>query len=114
MVIRFTIALQILALFDEMNRVDADKIKNYVANLQQPDGSFHGDKWGEVDTRFSYCAVSILSLLGELHSGAIDLPKAMAFVGSCRNFDGGFGRETEKQNASIQVARWERNLGMGI
>lgn len=37
-----------------------------IASLQQPDGSFHGDQWGEVDTRFSYCALCCLSLLGRL------------------------------------------------
>jgi prenyltransferase beta subunit len=50
-------------------------------SLQLPDGSFMGDKWGEVDTRFSYCALSILSIIGELESGAIDVPKAIEFVG---------------------------------
>ena len=73
-------ALQILALYDQLAIVDADKVSNYVASLQQPDGSFAGDKWGEIDTRFSYCALSILSLLGNLNSGKIDLPKAIEFV----------------------------------
>lgn len=30
----------------------------------QEDGSFWGDEWGEVDTRFSYCAYNCLTLLG--------------------------------------------------
>ncbi|KAH8073931.1 prenyltransferase [Aureococcus anophagefferens] len=42
------------------------KAAAYVAALQQGDGSFHGDEWGEVDTRFSYCALSSLAILGEL------------------------------------------------
>ena len=55
-------ALQILALLDklDMEQIDKVKIAQYVGSLQQPDGSFYGDKWGEVDTRFSYCALSIL------------------------------------------------------
>ncbi len=49
-----------------------------------------GDKFGEIDSRFTYCAVASLSLLQS------DLPKpakskANAFLSSCRNFDGGFG-----------------------
>ena len=48
-----------------------------------------GDKWGEVDTRFSFCAVAALALLGELN--AIDIDAAVEFVKSCMNFDGGFG-----------------------
>lgn len=40
-----------------------EKIVTYVSKLQQPDGSFYGDIYGEVDTRFSFCAVACLSLL---------------------------------------------------
>ncbi|GJP62073.1 hypothetical protein CLOP_g13102 [Closterium sp. NIES-67] len=82
-------AVQILALLDKMDAVDADRIATYIAGLQQPDGSFIGDAWGEVDTRFSYCAISCLSLLDRTH--AIDLPAAVRFIASCQNFDGGFG-----------------------
>lgn len=48
-----------------------------------------GDIWGEVDTRFSFCAVMCLSLLHRLE--AIDVNRAVDFVLSCMNFDGGFG-----------------------
>lgn len=80
-------AVQILALYDEMALLDKSKVTSFVASLQQPDGSFAGDKWGEVDTRFSYCALSVLSLLGELHSEAIDLHKAIDFVVRYRTCD---------------------------
>ena len=53
------------------------------------DGSFSGDYAGEVDTRFSYCAVSILSLLNSLDE--IDRGLARDFVLSCQNIDGAFG-----------------------
>lgn len=62
---------------------------SYVAGLQQSDGSFAGDKWGEIDTRFSYCALSCLSILKR--SDAVDVKAATDYVASCRNFDGGFG-----------------------
>ena len=42
-----------------------------------------------MDTRFSFCAVAALALLGELN--AIDIDAAVEFVKSCMNFDGGFG-----------------------
>lgn len=74
-------AIQILAICDKLDTIDFDIVASYIASLQQPDGSFFGDKWGEVDTRFSYCAVSALAILGKLHSGVIDLNKAMEFVG---------------------------------
>ena len=60
-----------------------------VAGLQQPDGSFWGDAWGETDTRFSYCALSALWLLDRLP--AIDVQRAALYVPACKNFDGGFG-----------------------
>lgn len=73
-------ALQILALIGELDRVDRDKVARWVLSLQQEDGSFFGDKWGEVDTRFSYCAISCLAILGKKdeHCAAID--KAAEFV----------------------------------
>lgn len=64
----------------------AKKVAGYVSGLQQEDGSFFGDEWGEVDTRFSYCALSSMAILGQLDSGKIDVKKAAEFVG---RFDGG-------------------------
>jgi geranylgeranyl transferase type-2 subunit beta len=72
--------LQVLALYDELSVVDADLVVSYVASLQQSDGSFSGDQWGEIDTRFSYCALSVLSILGQLDSPKIDMKKAIDFV----------------------------------
>jgi len=105
-------AVQILAMYDALGAVDTEKIVScefslclfpgfslqlhilrvlyaVVKNLQQPDGSFFGDKWGEVDTRFSYCALSCLSLLGKMD--VVNVPKAVDFIVQCKNFDGGFG-----------------------
>lgn len=56
-------AIQILCFYNCLEEVDLDGIAKYVASLQQPDGSFIGDKWGEVDTRFSFCAVAVLTLI---------------------------------------------------
>ena len=39
--------------------------------------------------RFSYIALSCCSLLGRLE--AINVPRAVSYVLSCQNFDGGFG-----------------------
>ncbi|CAB3359034.1 Hypothetical predicted protein [Cloeon dipterum] len=83
-------ALQILSIYDEkLSDQEQDKVVNYIKSLQQPSGSFIGDKWGEEDTRFSFCAVACLSLIGRLND--IDVEKATEFVVSCMNFDGGFG-----------------------
>jgi prenyltransferase beta subunit len=55
--------LQILSMYDALDIINVDRLVQYVKGLQLPDGSFCGDKWGEVDTRFSFCAVACLSLL---------------------------------------------------
>eukprot|EP00983_Pelagomonas_calceolata_P068334 1149880-Pelagomonas_calceolata.AAC.2 len=60
-----------------------------VASLQQSNGSFVGDQWGEVDTRFTYCALLCLSIIGR--TSAIDVNAAVHFIAKCKNFDGGFG-----------------------
>lgn len=56
-------AIQILCIYDCLNEINLEDVAKYVKSLQQPDGSFFGDKWGEVDTRFSFCAVAVLSLI---------------------------------------------------
>lgn len=48
-------AILILAILDALDQVNADQVCQYVASLQQPDGSFGGDQWLEIDTKFSYC-----------------------------------------------------------
>ena len=48
-----------------------------------------GDEWGEIDCRFSYCAVSALSLLGRLD--ALDKDLTASWIIACVNFDGGYG-----------------------
>jgi len=84
-------AIQILAILNALDKIDADIVAESIAALQQPDGSFVGDGWGEVDTRFSYCALSGLAILGKLRSGLVNVEKACEFIAACKNFDGGFG-----------------------
>lgn len=56
-------AVQVLCTYDALDVIDVEKVVKWVQERQQPDGSFTGDIWGEVDTRFSFCAVATLSLL---------------------------------------------------
>lgn len=56
-------AIQILCIYDALDQIKTEDVTKYVVSLQQLDGSFFGDKWGEVDTRFSFCAVAILSII---------------------------------------------------
>lgn len=105
-------ALQILAMADKLDdpRLDRRAVVSFVSGLQQTDGSFAGDEWGEVDTRFSYCALSALSILGALpddnggeNTATIDLQKAALYVSSCRNFDGGFGSVPGAESHAGQI-----------
>lgn len=57
---------QVLAILDALDALDRDRTAAYVASLQRPDGAFMGDEWGEVDTRFVYCALNCLALLRRL------------------------------------------------
>ena len=60
--------MQVLCLYDALDSVDCKKIVEFIVKLQNKDGSFCGDQWGEVDTRFSLCAVACLALLVAYHS----------------------------------------------
>ena len=71
------------------------------AGLQRGDGSFAGDGAGEVDTRFSYCALACCALLRRLP--ALDVRAAAAFVRSCANFDGGFGATPGGESHAGQI-----------
>jgi geranylgeranyl transferase type-2 subunit beta len=84
-------ALQILAILGDgaIDAIDASAAARYVLDLQMEDGSFAGDEWGEVDTRFAYCALCALAILARV--GDADLPKVIDWILSCQNFDGGFG-----------------------
>ena len=77
-------AIQILVLFDALDRVEPVSVLGYVAGKQQPDGSFFGDEWGEVDTRFTYCALCCASLLGRLD--ALDVSRAVGLPTDRRDY----------------------------
>lgn len=96
-------ALQILAIYDSMHLVDIEKVTSYVKALQRPDGSFMGDRWGEVDTRFSYCALNALSLMQKLQENEELVKNTVSFIGKCRNFDGGFGAVPGAESHAGQI-----------
>ena len=84
-------AIQILIIENSLHRINVEKVIQYIASLQMENGSFKGDEWGEIDTRFSYCAVSSLKLLNSLNNNVINIDKAIEYILKCQNFDGGFG-----------------------
>ena len=82
-------AVQLLVQLDRVDLIDKPSLCSFIKSLQQEDGSFMGDQWGEVDTRFSFCAIACLTLIDQLN--AVDIDLATDFVLKCLNFDGGFG-----------------------
>mmetsp|Transcript_3347 Transcript_3347/g.9216 ORF Transcript_3347/g.9216 Transcript_3347/m.9216 type:complete len:339 (-) Transcript_3347:2519-3535(-) len=82
-------ALQVFAILDAMEHVDVDAVMAFVRARQNEDGSFAGDEWGEVDTRFSYAALLCARILKR--TADLDVSSAIQYVRRCANFDGGFG-----------------------
>lgn len=73
-----------------------------IADLQDKEtGSFYGDEWGEEDTRFLYCALNGLSLLGQL--SLIDTDKAVSYIVKCANLDGGYGARPGGESHASQI-----------
>ncbi|SCU83618.1 LADA_0C12530g1_1 [Lachancea dasiensis] len=92
--------IQILSIYDALEVLrelpEGDKNEDmrtqciaFLRSNQLPDGSFQGDRFGEIDTRFVYAALNALSILGELTPEVVD--PAVDFIQRCYNFDGGFG-----------------------
>lgn len=107
-------ALQLLAMSNSLSdpRLDRTAVVNFIQSLQHPDGSFAGDEWGETDTRFSYCALCSLSILGVLpphdqnydpKTHVVNVKKAATYISSCINFDGGYGCITGAESHAGQI-----------
>ncbi|KAJ3478411.1 hypothetical protein NLI96_g9774 [Meripilus lineatus] len=94
-------AIQILTIQGARDRINVPKVTNFILSLQQPSGVFAGDVFGEIDTRFLFCAVLALSLLGQLDQ--LDVEKTVSYIRRCRNFDGGFGAVIGAESHAAQV-----------
>ncbi|KAE8379279.1 terpenoid cyclases/protein prenyltransferase alpha-alpha toroid [Aspergillus bertholletiae] len=101
-------AVQILVMLDAVDELEKRglggkrKVGSFIAGLQdKKTGSFMGDEWGELDTRFLYGAFNALSLLGLLDT--VDVPKAVAYIQECENLDGGYGIHPGAESHSGQV-----------
>ncbi|KAH6904881.1 rab geranylgeranyltransferase [Coprinopsis sp. MPI-PUGE-AT-0042] len=109
-------AIQILVIQRALDRMDVDRVVKYILSLQQPSGTFAGDIWGEIDTRFLYCAMNALSLLGRLHELDAPFPTSegasesrtrrdltIDYIKRCQNYDGGFGSNVGAESHAAQV-----------
>jgi len=84
-------AVLILKQFNSLHLIDTESVVKYILSLSNSDGSFSLDYDGEKDTRFSYCAISSLKLLGAHSIIKEKLKLYTEYVLACQNFDGGFG-----------------------
>ncbi|KAG6865449.1 hypothetical protein C0991_002372 [Blastosporella zonata] len=97
-------AIQILVMHDALDRIDIPRVTKFILSLHQPSGVFAGDSFGEIDTRFLYCAVQALSLLGQLHLlDGEPKERTVNYIVRCRNFDGGFGNVVGAESHAAQV-----------
>uniref|UniRef100_A0A1I8E905 Geranylgeranyl transferase type-2 subunit beta n=1 Tax=Wuchereria bancrofti TaxID=6293 RepID=A0A1I8E905_WUCBA len=95
-------AVQIMVMLGKLDEIDTDAVSCYVASLQNEDGSFGGDEYNEIDTRFSFCALATLHLIRKL-GNSINVGKAVDYILSCYNFDGGFGTKPGSESHAGQV-----------
>jgi geranylgeranyl transferase type-2 subunit beta len=95
-------AIQILILLKEIPE-NTELIVCYILSMQNGDGSFSGDVYGEIDTRFSYCALISLYLLNKRVELDIILPNAINYIERCRNWDGGFGAAPGSESHSGNI-----------
>lgn len=97
-------ALQVLKMYDAIDELPTDKINKtitFIKSLQLSDGSFEGDRFGEVDTRFAYVAIQSLAILGKLTPEIVD--PTVNFILKCQNFDGCFGMVPGAESHSAQA-----------
>lgn len=96
--------IQLLKMYDaidSLSKSQIDKCVNFIKSNQMKDDSFQGDRFGEVDTRFVYTAISSLSILERLTPEVVD--PAVDFILRCYNFDGGFGLCPGAESHAAQV-----------
>lgn len=96
--------LQILLLYDQLaalSDVKKQQTVKFILDLRLPDGSFKGDRFGEIDTRFVFVSVYILTILNSMTQDIATT--ATEFIMKCENFDGGFGMFPVAESHAAQV-----------
>ncbi|EDO08018.1 Prenyltransferase and squalene oxidase repeat family protein [Babesia bovis T2Bo] len=78
-------------MFGCVNMLDTAKIRKFLFDMKQPDGTFTVHRGGEVDVRGIYCAVASAFLLDILDP---ELSEGVAArIAMCQGYDGGIGGE---------------------
>ena len=68
--------------------IDRRALYDWMMSLKQPNGSFRAEQGSEADSRSTYCAVSVASLLNMLTPEFVE--NVDVFLRSCQGYDGGF------------------------
>ncbi|KAJ7119860.1 terpenoid cyclases/protein prenyltransferase alpha-alpha toroid [Mycena epipterygia] len=91
-IMTYTALLSLAILHDDFSRLSRPGLLTFVRACQNTNGSFSSlpNNGGDSDLRNLYCAFCICSLLGDWSS--IDVERAIAFVASCRTYEGGYGQ----------------------
>lgn len=72
-------------------QIDTKKVKNWLLQMKQPNGSYLMHKGGETDTRAVYCALCIATLFNICDDEITSNVKEWLI--DCQTFEGGFGGE---------------------
>ncbi|KAJ7149043.1 terpenoid cyclases/protein prenyltransferase alpha-alpha toroid [Mycena crocata] len=92
LIMTYAALLSLSMLHDDFSRLNRAGLLKFVASCQNRNGSFSSmpNNGGDSDLRNLYCAFCICSLLGDW--SCIDVERAIAFVTSCRTYEGGYGQ----------------------
>lgn len=84
----YTAVLTLVALGDDLSRLNKEAVITGIGSLQQPNGSFRSlSSPGECDTRFLYCACAVSHVLDDWRG--VDKKLAVRYVRSCMSYEGG-------------------------
>jgi len=87
----------LLALGDDLKRLERQAIIKGVASCQKPDGSFSATSEGnENDMRFVYCAACICAMLDDWTG--VDVDKMVDYIKSCVRYDYGISQHEEMES----------------
>ncbi|KAJ6477181.1 terpenoid cyclases/protein prenyltransferase alpha-alpha toroid [Mycena vitilis] len=105
-IMTYTALLSLAMLRDDFLRLNRPGLLKFVRACQTPNGSFSNtpNGGGDSDLRNVYSAFSICWLLGDWSS--IDVEHAIAFIASCRTYEGGYGQlpSCEAQGGTTYLA----------
>ncbi|KAJ7068993.1 terpenoid cyclases/protein prenyltransferase alpha-alpha toroid, partial [Mycena belliarum] len=92
LIMTYTALMSLSILRDDFSRLNRPGLLTFVRACQNPNGSFSSmpNNMGDSDLRNLYCAFCVCSLLGDWSS--INVERAIAFVDSCRTYEGGYGQ----------------------